>query len=243
MRAVAQAKSTLLSLGFASFLVATFALPAREAEAQEGANIHWDASLQAGGAARVFSNSVSGGIPGTIGPVVGLEADVALVPLLRLGVYGDFEYADTTEPSFSSVVSFGGRVKLMLPGNRRNVHLWLFSGFGGVVWKAPAYNLLDETSQSGSGLATIQTATAATGYFLEVPLGIGLGWRVRRPWEVVAELQGRFGFDMSGSYFTPDDGTGTGTTRPTTAGAGTGAIATGNDVVGFLLTVGIGFDE
>ena len=77
----------------------------RRAEAQ----LHWDASLQAGASARLFSNNVSG-LPGSFGPVVGLEADVALVPLLRLGLYGDYEYADTTEPASSSVVSFGGRV-------------------------------------------------------------------------------------------------------------------------------------
>jgi hypothetical protein len=218
----------------------------RRAEAQ----VRWDASLQAGASGRVFSNSVSGGVPGSIAPVIGLEADVAVVPLLRLGVYGDFEYADTTEPSFSSVVSFGGRAKLMIPGYRGSVHWWLFTGFGGVVWNAPAYTIADQTSPNSNGVTSAATVTAATGTFLEVPLGVGMGWRVRKPWEIVAELQGRFGFDMGGSYFTqnggftdPDSSSGIGTTRPTTSTSGAGQVPTGNDVFGVLLTVGIGFDE
>jgi hypothetical protein len=234
LRAVISAKSTF----FAFVTVALVLLSApRAAEAQ----VHWDASLQAGGSGRIFSN---GGLPGSIGPVVGVEGDVALIPLLRLGIYGDYEYADTTEPKFSSVVSFGGRLKLMLPGNRNNVHWWLFTGIGAVVWEAPAYTTPDPTSSTG-----FTTATATNGYFAEIPLGIGMGWRVRRPWEVVAELQGRFGFDMNGNYFGQDpsytdaDGTSPGPCRPTATAGGAPCIATGTDVFAVMLTVGIGLDQ
>jgi hypothetical protein len=237
---------SLAPAAIASLLALALLLAPDPAEAQ----VHWDANVQAGGAGRFFSNSVSGGLPGSIAPVIGLEAAVAIVPLLRLGVYADFEYADTSEPAFSSVVSFGGRVKLMIPGNRNHVHWWLFTGFGGVVWNAPSYTIADQTSQGTSGLANAATATAATGEFFEIPVGVGMGIRLRRPWEVVFELQGRFGLDMNGSYFTqnggftdPDNSSGIGTTRPTNSTAGAGAVPTGNDVFGLLLTVGIGFDD
>jgi len=225
-------------------LLLAFLVSPRRAEAQ----LHWDASVQAGGSARLFTNSGGGGLPGSFGPVFGLEADVALIPFLRIGLYGDYEYADTTEPSPSSVVSFGARVKVMLPGDRNRVHWWLFTGFGAVDWIAPSYAVSDQTSQSANGGAT--TVPEATGYFFEVPIGVGMGWRVARPWEIVAELQGRIGFDMNGSYFTqndsyadPDTAGGLGTTRPTNSNAGAGSIPTGNDVLAVLLTVGIGFDN
>lgn len=227
------------------FLLAFLGTPGR-ADAQ----VHWDANVQAGGSARLFTNGTPGGLPGSFGPIFGVEADVAILPLLRLGLYGDYEYADTTEPSPSSVVSFGGRVKVMLPGDRNRVHWWLFTGFGAVAWTAPSYALSDGTSPNDNGATTSTTVPEASGYFFEIPVGIGMGWRVWRPWEIVAELQGRFGFDMQGSYFgqdngfsDPDTSGSLGTTRPTTSNNGTGAIPTGNDVFALLLTVGIGFDK
>jgi hypothetical protein len=70
-----------------------------------------------------------------------------------------------------------------------------------------------------------------------------MGWRVRKPWELVAQLQGRFGFDMMGSYFT-DDGSGNGLSRPASVPVGAQPFQpTGTDVFAILLTVGIGLDE
>lgn len=232
------AKSTLFSLSVASLVL--LCVPGR-AQAQT----HWDANIQAGASGRIFTN---GGLPGSFGPVVGVAADVAVVPLLRLGAYADYEYADTTEPKFSSVVSFGARLKFMIPGYRSSVHWWLFTGIGAVVWEAPGYSFFD--TSNGPGVNTF--VPAASGYFAEIPFGVGMGWRVRRPWEVVAELQGRVGFDWSGSYFTqcsyanPDDGNcDVGTSRPTSTSAGSNAaaLATGNDVFAVLFTVGIGLDQ
>ncbi len=234
-------------LSLAVFAFCALLAAPRRAEAQ----VHWDANVHAGGIGRVFSNDVSGGVPGSIGPIVGVEGDVAIVLLLRLGVYGDYEYADTTEPSFSSVVSFGGRVKLMIPGYRRGVHWWLFSGFGAVLWNAPSYLIANQTTQNPDGSSSgITTVPAANGYFFEIPVGVGMGVRLRHPWELVVELQGRFEPDMNGSYFTqnggftdPDNSGGIGTTRPTSGVAGAPSVPTGNDVAAFLLTVGIGFDD
>jgi hypothetical protein len=238
---VISARTSLTSLASLVLPVALILFGARSAHAQT----HWDANVQVGGSARLFSNSGYGGLPGSLGPVVAVAADVAIIPLLRIGLYGDYEYADTTEPAPSSVVSFGGRLKLMLPGNRNHVHWWLFTGVGAVVWQAPGYVTADPNSSTG-----ISTVTPASGYFAEIPLGVGMGWRVRKPWEIVAELQGRFGFDMNGSYFgqnagfsNPDDQSSLGASRPTTSSSGAGSIPTGSDVFAVLLTVGVGLDE
>jgi hypothetical protein len=228
--------SALAGLAFAALVLAS---------SPANAQTRWDASLQVGASGRIFSGNPNvAGLPGSIGPVVGLEGDVALVPLLRLGAYADFEYADTGEPAAPTAVSFGGRVKVMLPGYRGGVHWWLFTGFGGVVLDAPGYSQSVVVPVTEASLSTVSaTVPSATGYFMEVPVGIGMGWRLRKPWELVAELQGRFGFDMGGSYFT-DDGTGNGLSRPATAPASPQiSIPTGTDVLAILLTVGIGLDE
>ena len=232
------AKNALFSFLFALF---TF-LPSRPAQAQ----VHWDANVQAGFSRRFFSgNPNSAGITGSNGPTVGLEGDVALIPLLRIGAYADYESAYTGEPKPPQAFSFGGRLKLAIPGNRSNVHWWLFTGFGAVAWEAPGYQQLVAVP-SGSNLTTVSAdVQSASGYFLEIPLGVGAGWRFHRPWELVMELQGRFGLDMNGSYFT-DNGTGNGLTRPATVPNNAGlvpAITTGSDAFALLFTVGIGLDE
>ena len=236
--AVKSAKSIIFSFAFA-LLVFFFARPA-------AAQTHWDANVQAGFSRRFFSgNPNSAGVTGSNGPTVGLEGDVAVVPLLRLGLYADYESAYTGEPKPPQAFSFGGRVKLAIPGTRGNVHWWLFTGFGAVAWEAPGYEQEEVVSLTGS---SVTTATAdvhsASGYFFEVPVGVGGGWRFHKPWELVAELQGRFGFDMNGSYFT-DDGSGSGLTRPASVpNSGLApVITTGSDSFALLLTVGLGLDE
>ncbi len=226
-------------LAVAAFLVALLAAPTLRAQTR------WDASVQAGASARVFSGNANvAGLNGSIGPIVGAAADVSLIPLLRLGLYGDYEYADTGEPKAPSAISAGARLKLMIPGYRSNVHWWLFTGFGGVLWLAPAYTQTAiNPSASQGALPTTEAVSSATGYFAEIPLGVGVGWRVRKPLELIAELQARFGFAMNGSYFT-DDGSGNGLTRPATTANGTASYGepTGTDVVAFQLTVGLAYE-
>jgi hypothetical protein len=237
--------SSLRSFSFVRLSAAAAIAAALLVAAPARAQTRWDASLQAGGSGRIFSGNANvAGLPGSIGPIVGLTADVAIIPLLRVGLYGDYEYADTSEPKAPSAISFGGRLKLMLPGYRGGVHWWLFTGIGGVVWEAPGYAQLAQNPSVTTGPSnTVENVSAASGYFAEVPLGVGMGWRVHGSWELVAELQGRFGFAMNGSYFT-DDGTGNGLTRPATTSNGTAAYGepTGTDVLAIQLTVGIGFE-
>jgi hypothetical protein len=224
-----------------SLFAALFLVLPRSAAAQT----HWDANLHGGVSTRFFSQvAQSAGVSNSVGPLVGVDADVALIPLVRLGAYVDLESAHTGEPKSPQALTFGARVKLAPPMNFNHWHFWGFLGFGYAFWNAPAYNQ-SCTIPSGSSLLT-ETCNiqATTGSFFEIPLGVGAGWRFRRPWELIVELQGRFGLDMQGGYFT-NDGSGNGLTRPATA-PGTGLAigpTTGTDVFALLLTVGIGLDQ
>jgi hypothetical protein len=89
---------------------------------------------------------------------------------------------------------------------------------------------------AGTGQNTFN-AQATSGYLFEIPVGVGAGWRFRRPWELLFEVQGRIGFASSGDYFSADG-------RPGTAAgvASPGAII-GTDVFALMATVGIGLDD
>jgi hypothetical protein len=211
-----------------------FAL-ARPAHAQT----HWDLNVHAGIARRFFNTTLPEG--GTLGPIVGLSGDFALLPLVRLGAYADYEYAYTGEAATPSIISGGLRVKLEPPVNFRGVHPYAFAGFGVAYVSAPAYDLsvgsgqLQPGSQPGTA-----TATATSGTVLELPIGAGLAWRFRRPWELFVEVQGRVGLDSEGDYFSANGRPISSATYPNHV---PGIEVIGTESFALMATVGIGFDD
>jgi hypothetical protein len=133
--------------------------------------------------------------------MVGLNADVALIPLVRVGVYGDFEYAYTGEPKSPTVLSFGARIKVGPPTPFHDTHFYGFVGVGYAELFAPGYLLPISGSNTASGNPAFAAFARTTGGFVELPFGVGAAWRFRRPYELVVELSGRIGLASSGGYF------------------------------------------
>ena len=192
-------------------------------------------NVHAGVARRFFDTGLPEG--GTLGPTAGATVDVAMLPLIRLGAYADYEYAYTGEPATPHVFSFGMRVKVEPPVNFRGVHLYGFAGFGAAQLIAPGYDqVLPGTSAEGIPNPTIHYYSTS-GTVLEVPLGFGAAWRFSRPWELVLELQGRLGLASLGDYFSDGGRPGNG------GGFGNPGKVIGSDTFGVFATIGIGFDN
>jgi hypothetical protein len=215
----------------ASLVVAALLLGARPASAQ----VHWDMNVHAGVARRFFDTGLPEG--GTLGPMAGVAVDVAMIPLIRLGGYVDYEYAYTGEPASPHAISFGLRLKVEPPVNFGGVHFYGFAGFGGAQLVAPGYDqILPGTSPDGVQNPVVHYS-ATTGTVLEVPFGVGAGWRFARPWELLLELQGRLGVASLGDYFSD-------TGRPGDAqGYANPGKVIGTDTLGVFATIGIGFDR
>ena len=89
----------------------------------------------------------------------------------------------------------------MSPWPRGDARAWLFFGFGyaGVYQRS--------TSRRGASRAARTFAVAdavvhgAGGGFFEVPFGLGASYKLRKPWELCAELGGRAGFGHTGSVY------------------------------------------
>ena len=209
----------------ASAIVATSPLLASSAAAQ----VHADLGLSAGASQRVLSGASAGGA--TPGAVAELTTHFALAPMVRLGGYLHGELAPTNDlVAPKRMLAGGARLKFAPPWPSGDVRAYLALGAGYVGAYSPAY-----TQPLAGKPASVDSAG---GGFVEVPLSVGLAWRVRKPWTLFAELGARFGFAFSGSLY-GDNGT-----RGALLSDGTpaGIAQTGADVFCASLSLGVAVD-
>lgn len=187
----------LASLAFSITLLAVLASP-REAAAQ----LHWDASVQVGAMKRFLAERPAGSEDAGFGPVAQLTAHVALLPLVHAGVYAAHDISPLGGHAAARNVTSGGiRGKMTIPLHG-NVRAWGFLGFGLAGVYAQSYDLPGFPVQGGAGtVARDAHVEGAGGRFFEVPLGLGVSYKLRKPWELCAELGGRVGFGHSGSVY------------------------------------------
>lgn len=204
------------------------ALPLAFASSRAGAQIHWDASAQLGVMKRNLVDRPTGsaGRDATFGPAGQLTGHVALLPLVRLGAYFGHDISPFQGEASARDLTWGGlRAKIMSPWPRGDARAWLFFGFG--------YAGVYQRSTATTTAAVPGIVHGAGGGFFEVPFGIGASYKLRKPWELCAELGGRAGFGHSGSvYEAPGPRTTTGSGESNVAPAGIDRFA-------FGLTVGV----
>lgn len=157
-----------------------------------GAQIHWDASAQLGVMKRVLTDRQNGDPVAGVGPAGQLTGHVALLPLVRVGGYIGHDISPFNDGALSARdITWGGlRAKIMSPWPRGDVRLWLFVGFG----YAGVY-------QRSTSLGPNSYMRGAGGSFFEVPFGLGASYKLRKPWELCAELGARAGFGHTGSVY------------------------------------------
>jgi hypothetical protein len=179
----------LRHLAAAAFGVAMpLVLIASRADAQ----IHWDASAQVGVMKRVLTDRQNGDPVAGFGPAGQLTGHVALLPLVRVGGYIGHDISPFVDGALSARdITWGGlRAKIMSPWPRGDVRLWLFVGFGYAGVYQRSTSLGPGTYMRGAG-----------GSFFEVPFGLGASYKLRKPWELCAELGARAGFGHTGSVY------------------------------------------
>lgn len=205
----------------------------RAAHAQ---SVHWDLGANAGVMYRVYTG---GSGNGGAGPIAGIQGHVALFPLVRLGGYFSHDLSPTSEGGPArNVTSFGLRVKVGSPWPRGAFHAWAFLGLGYSEIYARSFHTSVPTGAAGApGLQDALVAGAGSRHF-DVPLGLGIGYRFWKPWELTLEVGSHFGLGFTGSLY-DDPG------RAAFA-AGQPAISlspVGSDVVAPFAVVGVSLDE
>jgi hypothetical protein len=185
----------LFALAAASVVIG-FATPA-------SAQLHWDAGAQVGVMKRFLGARTISGDAG-FGPMLELEGHVALLPLVRVGLYVGHDISPMPDPIAARDLTWGGlHVKIMSPVPSGDVRMWLFTGFG---YSAVYGRSFPRTVQIPSGLPGKSTPADGTvqgaggGYF-QVPIGIGASYKLRKSIELIATLGVQIGFAFSGSLY------------------------------------------
>jgi hypothetical protein len=210
-------------------LFALLAAPAARAQ------VHWDVGASAGAMKRFTTGSdVAAPDPG-FGAVAQLQAHVALVPMVRVGAYAAADWSPASGIGARTFYEGGLHLKVTPPLLSAPWRAWAFAGFGYAYTYAASYR-----APVTVGTTTTDVLFGGTyGGMLDVPLGVGLGYRPARagvPWLVFAELGGRLGVGFYGPMY--DDGA-TGTA------AGFVAVAPfiGKDSFALSLSVGLSLEQ
>lgn len=195
-------------------------------------SVHMDVGAQGGIMRRALTGKPDGGNDASFGPNAQLTAHVAVLPMLRAGLYLAADISPQSGAPARHLYSGGLHAKITPPWIRTDVlSTWVFTGLGYASAYGPSFHLPSLTS-SGSSLDTF--FDGASGHFFEVPLGVGAGWRLRKPWQLFVELGTRIGFAHAGPLY--DGRTGAAPGQPD-------VVATrGNDTFAFFLNAGVALD-
>jgi hypothetical protein len=171
------------------------------------AQVHWDASAQVGVMKRFLADRPRGGSDAGFGPVGEIHGHIAILPLLRVGPYVSHDIMPAPgDASAYQITSVGGRAKVTSPFPQDPWRIWGFIGFGYAGVYGPSYHTNLDLSSTGIPSRQDVLATGAGGSFFEVPFGIGVSYKLRRPWHLTAELSGRAAFGFTGSLYNTDEG-------------------------------------
>jgi hypothetical protein len=182
---------------------------ARHARAQ----VRWDAGAEAGATRRFASHGDTAAPSPGFGPSFGLQGHVALLPMVRVGIYltGDVSPASPQSPRTFWGGGLHARVSPpLLPGPWRT---FLGAGFG--------YD------------AGYSAARHVSGGLFEVPIGVGLGRRVADTWLVFVEASAHFGFAFTGDLYS----------HSVAGGSSAASAYVGQDWFALALSLGLSFER
>jgi hypothetical protein len=182
-----------LSVAFvAPLLVGVLAQP-RQAWGQ----LHWDAGFELGVMDRVTAGRDLTAPAPTFGPAAEVHAHVALVPMVRVGAYVAEDISPLRGLPAREITEAGLRAKVSPPLLSGPWRSWVFLGLGYARAYAPGHGEV----APGSTPPTEAHVPGAVGGVLDLPVGVGIGYRLRRPWQLFAELEGRVGLAFWGPLY------------------------------------------
>ncbi len=149
------------------------------------AQLNSDVGLSAGVMKRFTTGAASGVSQPGFGPVVDLRAHVALLPMIRIGLYVAYDHSPMPGAGDRNFVTGGLHLKVSPPLLPAPWKTYLFAGFGAGYAEADAYG----------------SVGSLTGALLEIPLGLGLARKLGTSWELFTELGGRFGVATFGPMY------------------------------------------
>jgi hypothetical protein len=139
------------------------------------------------------------------GPVAQVQGHLAVFPMFRVGLYVAYDHSPLPHAGPRNFLTGGLHIKFTPPLLPAPWKLYAATGFGGGYAEADSY--------VGATYTTPPTApfSSITGGLLEIPLAIGIARKVGGPFELYAELGGRFGVAFFGNIYDSQNGQATAT--------------------------------
>jgi hypothetical protein len=221
-----------------AFAVASYARPSL------ADGVHYDIGFGVGPAKRFLSNKGDTGDDAALGGRAQLHADVAVLPLLRLGLYAGFELSPPPTGNVREMFPFGFQAKVTPPIESDRFKVYGFLGFGyDAVYTHSFSAIVPVQNAAAMQIPTPVRFDGVSGSFFEVPFGVGGSYRLRKPWELFLELRATAGIGFGATLYNFDETGG----RPGHSLVGKGvAVAKdndGEDAFGLALVFGIQFDK
>lgn len=224
---------SVLRTSLTAFLVTLFSLSSASNTAH--AQVHVDVGAQAGLMKRFLTSRDPNGSDAGFGPAFELRAHVAILPMLRGGIYVAHDISPISGEPARQITSGGVQARFLPPLVRsESYYTYLAAGFGYATTYAPSFHSTQPNLQQPG--TTLDVAFGGdSGRYFEVPLALGMAWKLTKPWVLTAELGGRIGFASSGAVYDGRTASATGVPLVT-------SYADGNDTFALSLSVGIQLD-
>jgi len=139
------------------------------------------------------------------GMAAGAHAEIKLVPMLSIGPYFLW-YSLNPKDSVAGVANtafhtWGGRVRFTLPLPGSSFRPFAYAGLGRTGVSYPG-EFATQAAYTASPIAA--DITKREGWFLEVPIGLGLGYQILRVVQLSADFALRPGFSFKGEAYEGD---------------------------------------
>jgi len=148
---------------------------------------------------RITTGSDPAGATVYPGPIAELHAHVALAPMLRLGAYVSHDISPAADIPARQMTEAGLRAKVSPPLFSNPWRAWAFVGFGYARTYAPSYHT-SVLFMGDAGPSDVLVSGVGGGFF-DIPLGVGVGYKLGGPWVPFVELGGHIGFGFSGDMY------------------------------------------
>jgi hypothetical protein len=172
------------------------------------AQVNSDLGLSGGVMKRITTGSEATD-PG-FGPTAQLQGHVAVLPMLRVGLYAAWDMSPMPSYGVRNFYEGGIHVKLTPPLLSAPWKMYLFAGFGAGYVHQDGYSQTGALAKDGTFPAVQYSST--DGVILEIPAGLGLAYQLGPPsggrgrhWELFVEAGGRFGVGFIGRIYDQDN--------------------------------------
>jgi hypothetical protein len=163
------------------------------------AQVHWDVGAEVGPMKRFLGGKLPDASDPGFGYFGEIHAHAAIIPLLRVGAYLSHDSSPLSNTGGRQITSGGLRLKIASPWPSGVLRGWVFTGIGYAGVYAPSYHT--QFSANGTSPPVDTFVEGSSGSFWEVPLGVGLGYRLSKKVSLTGELGVRFGLGYGGDVY------------------------------------------